>query len=455
MTHNVACLTVCCCLITASAATGQTPKRPDSERKAALNAIQAQIEQAEAQAEKAIAQAAVEYYEMAQSSKTHDQREMYEDIEILRRLFAERLQGLYGSQRLTQTVTDSGLMPLAELSSRGLASLRQLQVEMTTSSPLAIEGVYLKGQGVVFTVTLPARDRVVFGPHGKHAAVITTCAKCHSTAVQKQAEELLSKVPKPPSAWEQTRRKLLGLKDEPDDKPKPANKLEICVPGSLGEVVLELLAENGRHFSKLADDENLTIAMTFRPDKRNTTLRARQRTSSLYRSESMPRSAAFYVGARPAKSPPSPAKRTATQSNSSAQKRALPSSVRDYLLLGDLHMKQGKSTEAMSAYKNALEAFPRADEQVVIELHQKLAQAALTAQKLDLAKKSLDKLLELEKNKSKAKSAKPKTSLRRLPQKLIISVPKKLFDEIAAGKISYQQFKKAASIQHILFTTAK
>src|SRR5262249_17404522 len=101
-------------------------------------------------------------------------------------------------------------------------------------STLDTEGTYLKGQGVVFTLTLPppARDPRPEAP--KPAA-------------------------RPPSEAERIRREVRQDKEpeaQADAKKEPA----------LAAVVLRALADNGKHFTQLGENESVTVVITFRPE---------------------------------------------------------------------------------------------------------------------------------------------------------------------------------------------
>src|SRR5262249_2617375 len=95
-----------------------------------------------------------------------------------------------------------------------------------------IEGAYLKGYGVVFTTVVP---------------------RAADTASPEKSAD------KPSSPWERERRELRG--DKPEAAPKTAG------PTPVREVVLGLLAENGEHFTELAPDERVAVAVVFRPGR--------------------------------------------------------------------------------------------------------------------------------------------------------------------------------------------
>ncbi|HEV2945806.1 MAG TPA: hypothetical protein VGX70_00425, partial [Gemmataceae bacterium] len=212
---------------------------------------------------------------------------MYEDVEIMRRIMNGKLGWsnlvamnsncalchvvsgnlVRNSQGQFVDVADDDLH--ANLSRERLASSRELGVGLTDFSQdgtvdvflagnhqghdhahasLAaatnIEGVYLKGQGVLYTVTLPP-------PSPSRA----TIAKKTSAV--------------PASDWERFRRSVRG--DQPSPKETEAVKessedgifAELEKTGHLGitEEVLKILAENGRNFSHLSPDEKITVAI--------------------------------------------------------------------------------------------------------------------------------------------------------------------------------------------------
>src|SRR5262249_21249143 len=89
----------------------------------------------------------------------------------------------------------------------------------------ALEAAYVEAHGVVFTVTLPAvGDPRPTSPKAPPAAV---------------------------SEWDRIRKELKGEKvDAPPTAPSQ--------PQSVGDVILRVLAENGRHFQHLDPNERLT-----------------------------------------------------------------------------------------------------------------------------------------------------------------------------------------------------
>src|SRR5262249_20195044 len=101
------------------------------------------------------------------------------------------------------------------------------------SSPLEGEGVYLKGQGIVYTVTMPppADDP---RPRGSRPT------------------------PQGLSDWERMRKQLRG------EKPAAPGAAAESKQPSVADVVLKLLADNGHNFKHLGDTESITVVVTFR-----------------------------------------------------------------------------------------------------------------------------------------------------------------------------------------------
>src|SRR5262249_14250921 len=113
--------------------------------------------------------------------------------------------------------------------------------------------VYLKGQGAVYTLTLPNP------PRQRALATRKTSAK-------------------PLTDWERARRAIRGDQLQPKESTPVKESVEsgffaeLENRGYLGltEAILKILAENGHNFSQLKDDEKVTVAVTFREPSRTT-----------------------------------------------------------------------------------------------------------------------------------------------------------------------------------------
>jgi tetratricopeptide (TPR) repeat protein len=170
--------------------------------------------------------------------KGDDDHKMYEDVEIFRRILDRKLHPLYprtnhpnggGSMNNWFAIPQGGGMMGMQggMGMQGTLLLAQpnFAVWQEVVSP-TLEGVYLKGQGVVYTATLSS---------------LQTSAKAETT--------------RPLSEWESVRRKLHNEREE-------AKKPEANKPSALSEVLLKVLAENGHHFSQLGENESLTLVIT-------------------------------------------------------------------------------------------------------------------------------------------------------------------------------------------------
>src|SRR5262249_42871389 len=92
------------------------------------------------------------------------------------------------------------------------------------------EGYPIKG-GIIFTATLPLHYREVLKqPTGKTANAL--------------------------SDWERAAKELRGEKLDDKNAPPPKES------DSLADVILKVMAENGRHLSLLGDNDALTVAVT-------------------------------------------------------------------------------------------------------------------------------------------------------------------------------------------------
>ncbi|HTU21599.1 MAG TPA: tetratricopeptide repeat protein [Gemmataceae bacterium] len=299
---------------------------------------------------------------------------MYEDIEIFRRILDRKLAPLRQQVHV-------GYLQLSGSDSDWTARIED--------SPSSLEGVYLKGHGVVYTATLPSLQPA------EQAGKIDW--------------EIELKIPRPGSEWESVRRQLRNEKEEP-------KKPEATKPPALTDVLLKVLAENGHHFSQLGENESLTIVLTVR-------------------------------GANP-----SPTART-SENETKEERFPLPASskVRDLELLGDLHMKQEHYGQARDAFRQAMELKPGRDKTAA--LARKLAQAYLLLGNIEEARGALNQALALikdaaDKKDKPAPRAKPSSEL---PVKLIISAPKKLLDQVKEGKITFEEFLAKAHVETLRF----
>jgi hypothetical protein len=344
------------------------------------------------------------------SGKAIDAEKMYEDIEILRRILDRKLAPLYpthisptGGGMIGMGGMQGGMMGMSGMQGgmmgSGMMGSGMMGSGTITITPLhSLEGVYLKGQGVVYTATLSSLELP---------------AKAKSTAPgiayqgYLQGAAMLSE-------WDSVRRQVRNEKDEP-------KKPEAGKPASLSDVLLNVLAENGHHFAQLGENESLTLVLTVRDA--NPSLAARKSPGG---------------SAGPDKPKSAPA---APSGDSESSNRA-----RNMELLGDLHLKQGRYEEALKHYKEVGKQAHKA------EFYRKVAQCYLGLEKYEDARGALDRAIALSKENSDGKNkpadAKPKSAL---PVKLIISAQKRLLDVAKDGKLSFEEFRRRSSVETLRF----
>ena len=308
----------------------------------------------------------------------------------------------------------------------------------------AAEGVYLKNQGVVFTLVLPPQAHT----------------KAASTAP----------ADKPLSEWERVRKEVRGEKMDKAEA-KPAQE------PTVNDLILKVLADNGRHLTQLGPDETVTVVVTFRnaepakgtdavgapfinylnllPDPLSAHLIDLTRLADINSKSDMLLRPGELVN--PWTIPGQSYLRPAEAEPKKEQPREVSASAKDNILLGDLQHKQGKYKEAVEAYKNALKNLdPDKDQETYRQVSIKLAQVLLSQGEAEEAKKLLEKALEKKAPKEVAKPPEqPQPVATPLPAKLIISAPKKLLDQVGEGKITLEEFKKQATVDYQNFAPEK
>lgn len=358
----------------------------------------------------------------------HNYDKMYEDIEIFGRILNRKLTLLYPSETSARTSEGTKFETLAErfatMPGSSVEVLIPPEILRTTASPAelfdafvngvkiatpsvipirSLEGVYLKGQGVVYTATLASLQ-----PSANAMADSTT-------------KEILAVSMQQDSEWENVRRQVRNEKEKP-------RKPEASKPPSLSDVLLKVLAENGHNFSQLGENESMTIILTVH--------------------ESNPPAAARKSSA----GGKGGSAKSGTQLRKSTGVSYHRDDASDQELLGDLHQKQGHYEAALRAFTEAATREPGPSSKDAQRLYRKIAQCYLALGQDDKARKALDQILSFEKESTDAKdkpaAAKPAAAL---PVKLIISASKKLLDQVKEGKISFEEFRRQAHVETLRF----
>jgi hypothetical protein len=428
MNRSLIWLSVCCCLALPALAVAQAPvtSYPGANYRGAGN-------------------------EIAFTSATPNMKQMYEDIEILRRLLNRDLL----SHRLGQmnqcvkcharpfntwslAFSPDGKMLAGQAD--GVVRLWDATTGKQVSAPhqeahpfTGAEGAYLKGVGVIYTITLPPL------PENPHAPPAKSTAK-------------------PLSDWERVRKQLQGEKVEAAMVPEQNEP-------SLSEVILKTLADNGRYFRHLGTTESLTVVVTFRgnePAPAKTTGRNQTGTGTGPIGGQNP----YYAPAGPnwyneptdkltTGYPKPPRQSIYAQPGTTTTPPDNPSSARDYELLADLQLKQGRLDEAIAAYRRAVEL--TADAKGHVNLYRKLAQAHLMRAQDASALDAIAKGLQYLKKSQKETSTTATTSglAAALPSQLLISIPQPRLHQIAAGAMTIEQFRQSAKVELRTFTEAQ
>jgi hypothetical protein len=380
---------------------------------------------------------------------------MREDIEILRRILDRALPRPQHPELTARPGHMLAFSPDAKVVAEGdmgrvtrlwdAGTGKRVDLEMLGAHAASVlggpEGTYLKGYGVVYTVTLPfAPGPLLPAPAGPKA--------------------------KPPSEWERTRKELHGEKAEPGKAPATS-------PTSLADVLLKLLAENGSYFSQLAEDERLTVVVTLPPSEAC----ARCHGGGTVKLTGIP-SEGFRNVLRGREVPVFPMgkadneKADAKDAAIVQQVQARMQDAQKQVLLGDLHAKQGRPQSAAETYQVALKAYaelltwkrraeldvhgkPMPDPQLdlaIVDVLTKLAQAELALGHKEKALEALDRARRhaqaLGEEAAPAKPASGKAEIP-LPGKLTVSAPKKLLDQMGNGKVSFEQFCKDATVEYL------
>jgi hypothetical protein len=355
------------------------------------------------------------------ASGAADRGSMNENIEVLRQIFRRKLlrsgQTWVSSANTVPALTGVYSAQLGNYLARG-AQIADGGSTYVADGGGDFEGVHLPGYGVVFTTTLPSSSRTVDA--GDDAPP-----------------------PQPLSDWERAAMEFRGEKPPVSPKSNPN-------PPSNRDVILRVLAENGRHLTQLRDDERITVVVTFRDAGQFW----RSSGTSLAPSIAAQNAIAYPQAANPFVSAQGVLATAPSQPSASGAGKH-PSSARDYELLGDLHMKQQQYKDALDVYNKAIAAYeleaktnPQADHNPrLATFYARQAQALLAQGQEDAAMDLLKKAQGLRDGKKSA-DAKPKEPAKpRVPVKLIISATKRQLDQVGAGKMTVDEFRKAASVE--------
>jgi hypothetical protein len=376
--------------------------------------------------------------------------DMQEDVEIMRRLldgaFAE-VYGVSAHHPLTPGIRYYPLIGPALLSAGG----RNVSVESVNPIALHTEGVYLKDYGVVYTVTLPPTGFDVL-PASQPSAGGNN----------------------PPDKWDLIKKEIHGETPTPEPQAAPAHK-------PLSEVILKTLADNGKHFGALADNERISVVVTFRgaancanchqngwdPNKLG---------EPVFLNAYSQDGPSLHYHDTPDTSNPGTAGSTPSAQTAGTTTPAWLTDARNAIMLGDLHLKQGKTKEAIDAYGKEANTLIQAIENkkisepglnqrdvpvllTLVDLCNRLAAARVqigddTAAKTTLARSAefaalAEKLTAGAAGTAVTQQTEAATAGQALPAKLIVTASKKQLDDVGSGKLTFEAFCKAATVESV------
>jgi hypothetical protein len=372
-------------------------------------------------------------------------REQYEEIEVMARLLDRGLIRDARVGHLTDSMGSVAFSPDGKVLTSEGASGNVRFWDAATGKQFAAhgaahfsgaQGVYLKGQGVVYSLTVPLHfQKPVAGPD--------------------------KPAPKEPTEWERVRRELRGEKVEAAKPHEPGGS-------SIADAVLKVLADNGKNLTRLPDGESVTVAIT---------LPATQACVQCHTGSGSGMMRGGAPGMMPPGVPPTgsgggapgglgrsggggvPGGEAPGGGRVESETDTSRAEFRKYALLGDLAMKQHDYNQAVEAFMKAAGVYKEvpheADAQLeVIEVGSKLARALMALGKKAEAERvvqSIAKMTDrLAGTVAPAKPAEGKQQMP-LPAKLIIKVPKALIDQMGPGKMTFEEFRKAASVEHLTF----
>jgi hypothetical protein len=386
--------------------------------------------------------------------------ELQENVEILRRLLDGAFAGVYGVSA-HKRLTGVRLYPMigpAQLSEDGHQLTSMASVYSADAAAPLTEGVYLKDCGVVYTATLPSTG---FDPLPGSKAGSGSKA--------------------PSDDWDRIRKEIRGETPEPEGRPLAGHQ-------PLSEVILKVLAENGKHFTSLNEGERITVAITFRGAAACTACHQNPWSKEdLYKTYPGTNLAAPIPATKSSSGAPvnpnSPGAPGASQPGTgsgpsapiesgvplraSQETPAWVTEVRNEVLLGDLHLKQGKGQEAVAAYKTAMVHMEQGIDRkrfaesgyiagdlpfmlAGVDLLNKLAQAYVATGDEESARRMLGTASDLAK-KAEGLTGAPATTNPKsgLPAKLVVTVSKKQLDLMSDGKMTFEMFCKAATVDYV------
>jgi hypothetical protein len=319
-----------------------------------------------------------------------------------------------------------------------------------------MQGVYLKGQGVVFTATVPLHFQKPLAGPDKPA-------------------------PKALTEWERVRKELRGEKVDGEQGREPDDT-------SIADAVLKVLADNGKNLTRLPEEERVTVALTLLPAQACADCHAGAQGAGGGGMRGMMGSGMGGMmgpgggmapgpgggrrggrGGGPFRGPSGVGGGSEAGApsvgGSAAAGAPYPDTAetladfRKYALMGDLALKQKDYQQAADALQKASKCtvlpVDPVTEMEYVEAATKLVRALTAQGKSEEAQKAVEGIAQLTeriKAHQRARNPAEKKADVALPAKLIITVPKKYLDQVGSGRIDFNALRKeAASVEYLTF----
>ncbi len=288
-------------------------------------------------------------------------------------------------------------------------------IRTSRSDSLLVEGCYVPGVGIVMQAQLPLS--------------LTTL-----TAHPK------SEPPPAVDEWEQVRKNLYGEKVDAaaasgqDPHRKAGHSMTI------EDVLTQVLAENGKHLKSLGDKESVTIAVTFRGID-DGWLRSQLDGGQNFGPYVVEETGGNAFGGTP--------QRDAGSGSSGGAPSHPRSSSKDYELLADLHLKQGRYQEAIATLQKALEL--NSEPSRSPSLFRKLASALLLNDPKN-SPQTLEKAAEFLKKAELGSPTSGKTAVSprpEIPKRLIITAPRAALQNASSGNLD--EFRRQITVTWLRF----
>jgi hypothetical protein len=413
--------------------------------------------------------------EQVRADRQQASRERYEEIEIMARLLdrsIDQLAGIGFHDGVHAVAFSPDGDTLATSSDGGFTGTVRLW-DVHTGKRIAghpgadltaMQGVYLKGQGIVFSMTAPLHFQRPIGGPDKPAA-------------------------KPLTEWERVRRELRGEQTE------PVNARE-TTDTSIADAILKVLADNGKNLSHLPEDENVTVALTLLQAPACTACHASSGGGGPMRgpmgSGMTPGSGGAMgpgmgsgrmggpgmgygmgppgkgaggpgaMGPGPRSSGPGggggPGVGSAMGGGPAGDGAGALADFRKYALMGDLALKQNDYIQAVEQYRKAAAVRMAPTDSAIalehVEVATKLARALMAVGKSEEAERVVADVRRLAQNLKDGQKPDKRTEAKAevaLPAKLVITVPKRVFTAIGTGAVSATDIRKGASVEYLTF----